>query len=134
MDDRTSIKDVARLTFCYMLTVVFTPNQNGSMSWHLTSYMENFDKIDIYNWSQFIVDMLMAQIKSSKTLKAGGCAMLLPYWICEHTNLIRPIEELEFPRFLKWDLNELHDKLCTIKLTTLDRRYVRLHSFYINMF
>ncbi|KAL8550234.1 hypothetical protein ACS0TY_008892 [Phlomoides rotata] len=124
MDDRTSIKDAARLTLCYMLTTVFTPNQSGSMAWHLTSYMEEFDKICIYNWSQFIVDMLMAQIKSSKTLKAGGCAMLLPYWICEHTTLIRPIDGMGFPRFLKWDLNELHDKLCMVKLTTLARRYL----------
>ncbi|KAL8461475.1 hypothetical protein ACS0TY_032810 [Phlomoides rotata] len=124
MEDSRSIKDVGRLTLCYLFTSFFAPNQNGSMAWHLTSYLEKFDKIGVYNWSQFIVDMLMAQIKSSKTLKAGGCAMLLPYWICEHTTLIRPIEDREFPRFLKWDLNQLHDKLCSVKLPNLERRYL----------
>ncbi|KAL8475073.1 hypothetical protein ACS0TY_031481 [Phlomoides rotata] len=68
MDDRTSFRDMARLTHCYLLSSVFVPNQNESM----------FDKIGNYDWGKFIVYMLRAQIMSTKNLKVGGCAILLP--------------------------------------------------------
>ncbi|KAL8523462.1 hypothetical protein ACS0TY_013425 [Phlomoides rotata] len=123
-EDKNSSRDVARSTFCYLLSSLLAPNQNGSMSWHLTGYLEDFDMIGTYNWSKFIIDMLRKQIASSKTLKVGGCTMLLPFWICEHTRLIRPKEDEKFPRFMKWDLDKLHNKIIRLKLPKLNTRYI----------
>ncbi|KAL8524493.1 hypothetical protein ACS0TY_014182 [Phlomoides rotata] len=124
-DDNTTSKDVARLTICYLFGSLLAPNQSGSISWQLTVYLEQFEKIGEYRWSKFFVEMLRNQIATSKTLRVGGCAMLLPFWICEHTKLIRPKEGEHFPRFLKWDLEELHDKIIRVKLTKLNTRYIR---------
>ncbi|KAL8512510.1 hypothetical protein ACS0TY_018835 [Phlomoides rotata] len=68
--------------------------------------------------------MLVNQLKSTKNTKAGGCTMLLPFWLCEHTNLIRPVHEVGLPRFLKWDLNDLEKQHKLLKLTDLEVKFV----------
>ncbi|KAL8484765.1 hypothetical protein ACS0TY_027172 [Phlomoides rotata] len=68
--------------------------------------------------------MLLNQLKSTKNTKAGGCTMLLPFWLCEHTNLVRPVNEVGFPRFLKWDLNYLEKQHKLLKLTDLEAKFV----------
>ncbi|KAL8528271.1 hypothetical protein ACS0TY_005903 [Phlomoides rotata] len=123
-NDITSVRDVARLTHCYLMAAVLSPNQNASIAWHLTTYLEKFDEIGHYDWCKFIVEMLRSQIISSKSLRAGGCAILLPFWLCEHTHLIQPKNELAFPRFLKWDLNDLSKKLSRVELSKLDRECI----------
>lgn len=84
MKNENSLLDVARLTHCYLLAVVLAPNQNSSISLQLTQYLENFDDICGYDWCTFIVKMLKSQIMSNRSLKAGGCAMLLP--VSSHIN------------------------------------------------
>ncbi|KAL8514787.1 hypothetical protein ACS0TY_013751 [Phlomoides rotata] len=38
--------------------------------------------------------------------------------------MVRPVNEGGFPRFLKWDLNDLKKQLCRFKVTSLDSSYV----------
>lgn len=76
--DRDTVMDVARLTHCYLMAALLAPNQNSSMAPQLTGYLENFEDVCDYDWCTFIVDMLKSQIMSSKSLKAGGCTMILP--------------------------------------------------------
>ncbi|KAL8547159.1 hypothetical protein ACS0TY_006760 [Phlomoides rotata] len=83
---------------------------------HLTGFLENFDDICSYNWCKYIV-------MTSKSLKAGGCAMLIPFWLCEHTHLVKPVNSVGFPRFMKWDLNELRKKLSRVNVADLDHKY-----------
>ncbi|KAL8529507.1 hypothetical protein ACS0TY_006804 [Phlomoides rotata] len=91
---------------------------------HLTGFLENFDDICSYNWCKYIVGMLRSQVMTSKSLKAGGCAMLIPFWLCEHTHLVKPVNSVGFPRFMKWDLNELRKKLSRVNVADLDHKYV----------
>ncbi|KAL8516984.1 hypothetical protein ACS0TY_015286 [Phlomoides rotata] len=123
--DHTSIQDVARLTHSYLLVGVLLSNKNGSLALNIASYLEEFDSICRYNWCTVIVEMLKGQLNSSKRLKAGGCVMLLPFWLCEHITLIEPDVEDAFPRFLKWDLNQLSKKLLRVDVSKLDSRYIR---------
>lgn len=78
LEDESSCGDVARLTHCYLLASVLAPNQNGSVSWHLTEYVEDLKEVGMYDWCTFIAEMLARQVATSKSLKAGGCAQIIP--------------------------------------------------------
>ncbi|KAL8461809.1 hypothetical protein ACS0TY_033057 [Phlomoides rotata] len=124
MSDGTSIVDAARLTHLYLMAAVLSPNRNASISPHLEVYLEKLDDACRYDWCGYVVNMLPNQLKSTKNTKAGGCTMLLPFWLCEHTNLVRPVHEVRFPRFLKWDLNDLEKQHKLLKLTDLEAKFV----------
>ncbi|KAL8481286.1 hypothetical protein ACS0TY_027707 [Phlomoides rotata] len=124
MSDGTSIGDAARLTHLYLMAEVLSPNRNASISPHLALYLEKLDDACRYDWCDYVVNMLLNQLKSTKNTKAGGCTMLLPFWLCEHTNLVRPVNEVGFPRFLKWDLNYLEKQHKLLKLTDLEAKFV----------
>ncbi|KAL8475185.1 hypothetical protein ACS0TY_031566 [Phlomoides rotata] len=49
---------------------------------------------------------------------------LFSFWLCEHTNLVRPVNEVGFPSFLKWDLNDLEKQHKLLKLTDLEAKFV----------
>ncbi|KAL8490739.1 hypothetical protein ACS0TY_022654 [Phlomoides rotata] len=78
-----------------------------------------------YDWSKMIVDLLISRIKSSQNLKVVGCAIFLPYLLCEHFDLIRPLNDQQFPRFLKWHLCDLNKKLLTLDISELTPKYLR---------
>ncbi|KAL8537069.1 hypothetical protein ACS0TY_012306 [Phlomoides rotata] len=124
MSDGTSIGDAARLTHLYLMAAMLSPNRNASISPHLALYLEKLDDACRYDWCGYVVNMLLNQLKSTKNTKAGGCTMLLPFWLCEHTNLVRPVNEVGFPRFLKWDLNYLEKQHKLLKLTDLEAKFV----------
>ncbi|KAL8524559.1 hypothetical protein ACS0TY_014233 [Phlomoides rotata] len=124
MSDGTSIGDAARLTHLYLMAAVLSPNRNASISPHLALYLEKVDDACRYDWCGYVVNMLLNQLKSTKNTKAGGCTMLLPFWLCEHTNLVRPVNEVGFPCFLKWDLNDLEKQHKLLKLTDLEAKFV----------
>ena len=42
--------------------------------------------------------------------------LLMQYWLCEHTNLIRPGDKVAFPRFARWNLGKLCSKLNKINI------------------
>ncbi|KAL6501488.1 hypothetical protein OROGR_026621 [Orobanche gracilis] len=43
-----------------------------------------------YDWCGYIAAILRNGIRNTRNLKIGGCAMLLLYWLCEHTSLVEP--------------------------------------------
>ncbi|KAL8484150.1 hypothetical protein ACS0TY_026738 [Phlomoides rotata] len=75
--DEISCVDAGRLTHSYLLVVQLAPNQNASIAPHLAGYLENLGTVCNYDWCTYIVDMLVHQIKETKTLKVGGCIILL---------------------------------------------------------
>ncbi|KAL8552817.1 hypothetical protein ACS0TY_001488 [Phlomoides rotata] len=97
------------------MAAVLAPNKNASISPHLAVYLEKLKDACRYDWCGYVVNML---------LKAGGCTILLPFRLCEHTNLVRPVNEVGFPRFLKWDLNDLEKQHKLLKLTDLEAKFV----------
>ncbi|KAL6500416.1 hypothetical protein OROHE_025782 [Orobanche hederae] len=88
--DETSVEDVARLMHCYLMASVLTPGQSSSVSWYLTDYLEDLEGAMTYDWCGYIAAILRNGIRNTRNLKIGGCAMLLPYWLCEHTSLVEP--------------------------------------------
>ncbi|KAL6573656.1 hypothetical protein OROHE_002115 [Orobanche hederae] len=88
--DETSVEDVARLMHCYLMASVLTPGQSSAVSWYLTDYLEDLEGAMTYDWCGYIAAILRNGIRNTRNLKIGGCAMLLPYWLCEHTSLVEP--------------------------------------------
>lgn len=78
LDDNIHSEDVARLLHCYMLSSLFMPDGNTSISWSLLEYPEDFKLICHYDWSSLIVTQLVNKIVQTRTLKAAGSTMLLP--------------------------------------------------------
>ncbi|KAL6500958.1 hypothetical protein OROHE_025155 [Orobanche hederae] len=76
--DETSVEDVARLMHCYLMASVLTPGQSSSVSWYLTDYLEDLEGAMTYDWCGYISAILRNDIRNTRNLKIGGCAMLLP--------------------------------------------------------
>ncbi|KAL6557060.1 hypothetical protein OROHE_006936 [Orobanche hederae] len=126
--DKTSIVDVARFVHCFLMASVLTPCQNSSVAWPVTEIVEDFDEVGKYNWRQYILDVLLKQMKTSLNMKLGGCAILLPYWLCEHTQIVKPSGEDLFPRFMKWDLQELKSSFSSLNLLKINPKKLRLEN------
>ncbi|KAL6501615.1 hypothetical protein OROGR_026748 [Orobanche gracilis] len=122
--DETSVEDVARLMHCYLMASVLTPGQSSSVSWYLTDYLEDLEGAIMYDWCGYIAAILRNGIRYTRNLKIGGCAMLLPYWLCEHTCLVKPSRKVLFPRFMKWDLQKLLKRNFRVHLSYVDSSYV----------
>lgn len=57
--------------------------------------------------------------------KYYSCFNLCQFWFCEHTDIIQPVSDYKcFPRFLKWDLTILANKLDKIDLDNLGKYVV----------
>ncbi|KAL8539861.1 hypothetical protein ACS0TY_001460 [Phlomoides rotata] len=82
------------------MAAVLAPNKNASISPHLAVYLEKLEDACRYDWCRYV------------------------FWLCEHTNLVRPVNEVGFPRFLKWDLNDLEKQHKLLKLTDLEAKFV----------
>lgn len=77
-DENVYYIDVARLVHCYLLASLFMPTSNTSIPWCLCSLIEDFNNICTYDWSELIVSQLNKKLAQTRTMKAAGCAMLLP--------------------------------------------------------
>ncbi|KAL6580486.1 hypothetical protein OROMI_008510 [Orobanche minor] len=91
--------------------------QNSSVAWPVTETVEDFDEVGKYTWCQYIIDVLWKQMKSSLNMK---------YWLCEHTQLVKPGGEDLFLRFMKWDLQELKSSFLSVKLLKINPKKVYL--------
>ncbi|KAL6497580.1 hypothetical protein OROHE_027209 [Orobanche hederae] len=120
----TSVEDVARFMHCYLMASVLTPGQSSAVSWYLTDYLEDLEGAMTYDWCGYIAAILRNGIRNTRNLKIGGCAMLLPYWLCEHTSLVEPSRKVLFPRFMKWDLQKLLKRIFRVHLSNIDSSYV----------
>ncbi|KAL6531445.1 hypothetical protein OROMI_027808 [Orobanche minor] len=86
------------------------------------------DQTSIVDVARFVHCFLMASMKTSLNMKLGGCAILLPYWLCEHTQIVKPSGEDLFPRFMKWDLQELKSSFSSVKLLKINPKKLRLEN------
>ncbi|KAL6535960.1 hypothetical protein OROHE_012804 [Orobanche hederae] len=87
-------------------------------------YLEDLEGAMTYDWCGYIAAILRNSIRNTRNLKIGGCAMLLPYWLCEHTSLVEPSRKVLFPRFMKWDLQKLLKRIFRVHLSYIDSSYV----------
>ncbi|KAL6501248.1 hypothetical protein OROHE_024895 [Orobanche hederae] len=94
-----------------------------------TNYLEDLEGAITYDWCGYIAAILWNGIRNTRNLKIGGCAMLLPYWLCEHTSLVEPSRKVVFPRFMKWDLQKLLKRNFRVHLLYIDSSYVSYERF-----
>lgn len=52
----------------------------------------------------------------------------MQYWLCEHTGVIRRRNNQSFPRYLRWDLNRLHEKISKTGLDAIGENLVSVYS------
>ncbi|KAL6501721.1 hypothetical protein OROGR_026854 [Orobanche gracilis] len=90
----------------------------------MANYLEDLEGAIMYDWCGYIAAILRNGIRYTRNLKIGGCSMLLPYWLCEHTCLVKPSRKVLFPRFMKWDLQKLLKRNFRVHLSYVDSSYV----------
>ncbi|KAH7864155.1 hypothetical protein Vadar_026423 [Vaccinium darrowii] len=97
-------EDVARVLCLHLCCTVFFPNKGNAIRWGFVRCIEDLETIKDYAWPGLIRKALISSIKSAEVSKlVTGCALVLPYWLCEHSSLVEA-EGDQIPRFLKWDL------------------------------
>lgn len=70
-------EDVARLVHMLLLTVLFAPNNNQSVPWHLLRYIDRLDRICSYDWCGYMLEVLLDGIRKASSLKVPGCSVFL---------------------------------------------------------
>lgn len=93
--------DDARLVHMLLLSVLFAPNNNLSVPWHLLKYIDRLDKICSYDWCGYILEILLDGIRNASSLKAPRCSIFL---------LVRTVDS---------HLSKILSKLISLLLFTL---------------
>nr|XP_011457725.1 PREDICTED: uncharacterized protein LOC101293065 isoform X2 [Fragaria vesca subsp. vesca] len=113
-NERTDIEDVVRLTLMELfITFLFAQPQ---ISWDLMKYCEDFENLSKYSWADAVREFLNKSLKVLNKFDIYGCGLLIPFWLCEKTNIIQPISGREVveghvPTLIKWSLPELNTKM-----------------------
>lgn len=81
--------------------------------------MNDLNTVRMYDWTRAILTILMGLIQEFHRTpgKVTGCALVLMYWICEHSTVLKPQTDNMFPRFLKWDIGALINKVQGVDLS-----------------
>ncbi|CAL5405078.1 unnamed protein product [Camellia sinensis] len=105
-------QDLARVITLYLCLKLLMPTTGHTLSWSFLNYVDNLNNIKNYNWVKAIKDTLMNSMANANNnpRHVTGCVMLLLYWYCEHSKLLRPSNKEGFPRFMKWNLGKMYSK------------------------
>ncbi|CAL5372602.1 unnamed protein product [Camellia sinensis] len=116
-------QDLARVITLYLCLKLLMPTTGHTLSWSFLNYVDNLNNIKKYNWVEAIKDTLMNSMANANNnpRHVTGCVMLLLYWYCEHSKLLRPSNKEGFPRFMKWNLGKMYSKWKHISLTHFEK-------------
>ncbi|XP_028087940.1 uncharacterized protein LOC114288621 [Camellia sinensis] len=108
-DTHTDYEDTAKLLCLYVCVKLFFSTSGENVSWNFIRYVDNLDAMKLYDWTGAVRSMLMSSIRDFHRTphKVTGCVIALLYWLCEHTSVVKANSAHMFPRFLKWNVNEL---------------------------
>ncbi|KAM1476818.1 hypothetical protein ACFX1Q_038213 [Malus domestica] len=115
----------ALLTTEDIAKILGLPQEGGLNSWSLVKYCEDLENISRYSWAKAVADLLHESLGKRTKMSDGyshpGCVVVIMLWLCERTNLIRPIKgrEGQRPALVKWNLQELHSKLEQIDVADI---------------
>ncbi|GMP82957.1 hypothetical protein CsSME_00037049 [Camellia sinensis var. sinensis] len=89
--------------------------------------MDPLYKMIEYDWAESIRATLMGSLGQNcgKSGRVTGCVMLLMYWLCEYTTILRPRNPNAILLCVKWGLTALHSNMKSISLAKL-----RLNAVY----
>ncbi|KAJ6682926.1 hypothetical protein OIU74_021059 [Salix koriyanagi] len=106
-----NVQDMCRVLVLKLLVSLFLPNNGSNLPFAYLEYVEDLESIAEYNWAAHIFDFLKKSLDEKEASEVIGCVMTIPYWFCEHTKIIEPIEEGRMPRCAKWNLQLLEAEL-----------------------
>ncbi|KAH7849701.1 hypothetical protein Vadar_021713 [Vaccinium darrowii] len=120
-----STKDLARLLTLYVLGTVFFKTTGPNFNWSYVPFVENWEECTTFAWSIHLTDHLNNELDTKRRTPwtVGGCTVALLYWLCEHAKIMEPVEP-QIPRFMKWNVNELHAKLVETPVNTFSPEMV----------
>nr|XP_011458277.1 PREDICTED: uncharacterized protein LOC101298761 isoform X2 [Fragaria vesca subsp. vesca] len=121
-NERTDIEDVVRLTLMELFTTFLFAH--SEISWDLMKYCEDFENLSRYSWAEAVGEFLNKSLKVQSKSEISGCGLLIPFWLCEKTNIIQPISGREVveghvPTLIKWSLPELNTKMKQIAICAI---------------
>ncbi|CAL5363733.1 unnamed protein product [Camellia sinensis] len=121
-------QDLARVITLYLCLKLLMPTTGHTPSWSFLNYVDNLNNIKKYNWVEAIKDTLMNSMANANNnpRHVTGCVMLLLYWYCEHSKLLRPSNKEGFPRFMKWNLGKMYSKWKHISLAHFEKTVMRM--------
>ncbi|CAL5356437.1 unnamed protein product [Camellia sinensis] len=116
-------EDTAKFLCLYVCGKLFFATFRETISWTLIRYVDNFDAMKLYDWGAAVRNMLMCSVRDFHRIpeKVTGCVVALTFWLCEHTNIVKPKYGHRFPRFLRWDAGELLSTSQGLKLSETNK-------------
>ncbi|KAI5317851.1 hypothetical protein L3X38_037558 [Prunus dulcis] len=113
--------DTTRLIILQLFMTNLFCNSGCTLAWTYTTTIDTLEDMGKYNWARGVLDYMyfgLEQAKKNKKDKkkqpsVSGCLILIPYWLCQRSNLLTPIpgREQMTPAAVKWSLQELSAKL-----------------------
>lgn len=76
-DAPTDIEDVIRMIVLHLMTTVFFTSSGDCVKWAYLQYVEDFHRMNQYNWAKEIVDNLMKSIHDNGAATAKGCTPIV---------------------------------------------------------
>ncbi|KAI8530351.1 hypothetical protein RHMOL_Rhmol11G0050900 [Rhododendron molle] len=118
-------QDFVRLLCVYLLHSLFFP-AGTTVKWVYLERLEDVVRIRNYDWCGAILDELMMSIKQhhDDPRRVSRCVMVLLYWLCKHTNLVKPLHPEESLGIIKWRTVDLVKVFREIALNELESNQV----------
>ncbi|KAI8542102.1 hypothetical protein RHMOL_Rhmol08G0112900 [Rhododendron molle] len=120
-NNKSGRQDFVRLLCAYLLHSLFFP-AGTTVKWVYLERVEDLVRIQNYDWCGAILDELMTSIRQNHDdpRRVSRCAVVLLYWLCEHTNLVKPLHPKESLGIIKWRTMDLVKAFGEISLNELE--------------
>ncbi|XP_058185765.1 uncharacterized protein LOC131302990 [Rhododendron vialii] len=113
--------DFVRLLCAYLLHSLFFPVRT-TVKWVYLEHVEDLARLRNYDWCGAVLDELMTSIRQhhDDPRRVSRCVVVLLYWLCEHTNLVKPLNPEESLGIIKWRTMDLVNVCREIALNDLE--------------
>ncbi|KAG5538895.1 hypothetical protein RHGRI_019441 [Rhododendron griersonianum] len=120
-NNKAGRQDFVRLLCAYLLHSLFFP-AGTTVKWVYLERVEDLVRLRNYNWCGAILDELMTSIRQhhDDPRRVSRCVVVLLFWLCEHTNLVKPLHPEESLGIIKWRTMDLVKAFGEIALNELD--------------
>ncbi|KAI8543832.1 hypothetical protein RHMOL_Rhmol08G0250000 [Rhododendron molle] len=124
-NNKAAREDFVRLLCAYLLHSLFFP-AGTTVNWVYLERVEDLVRLRNYDWYGAIVDQLMMSIRQhhDDPRRVSRCVVVLLYWLCEHTNLVKPLHPEASLGIIKWRLTDLGKAFSEIALNELQSNQV----------
>ncbi|KAI8572739.1 hypothetical protein RHMOL_Rhmol01G0223200 [Rhododendron molle] len=124
-NNKAGREDFVRLLCAYLLHSLFFP-AGTTVNWVYLERVEDLVLLRNYDWCGAIVDQLMMSIRQhhDDPRRVSRCVVVLLYWLCEHTNLVKPLHPEESLDIIKWRTMDLGEAFRDISLNELEANQV----------